>query len=279
MTAFGQRASASSKRLSQLFTSLSLPEQSLSIGVFLSYDILYSAPLSRYAFIINPANEALCGTLQPYFPVGGPVPPPVRHEKALSSSRWGGMEAGENMLYGVQVLDGCIHDECGPQLLSYLQSLPEREPFTDNAGQRIRCPVGSAITSPTFGSLKGYFDGIIHTVPPFRSDTDWNIKLQSCYVNSFALAWPRSLSTRTSVASVLLGTGCRGIAIDEAAEVAAKACLSFARRGHSWNNTACEGVSSRAGEPLRELHFVLREEEHCRILTDHLNRESSLLER
>ena len=104
------------------------------------------------------------GTIQPYFPLGGPVPPLPKKGHTLSSSRWGGMEAGENMLYGVQVLDGVIHDEAGIDLQKYLQSLPEKYPFADKVGQRIRCPIGDAVVSPTFGSLRKYFGQIIHTV-------------------------------------------------------------------------------------------------------------------
>ena len=80
----------------------------LKVSVYLAYDILNSAPLQYYDYLINPANESLVGTRFAYFPVGGPVPPVPRDAtqvscSVLSSSHWGGMEAGENMLYSVQV--------------------------------------------------------------------------------------------------------------------------------------------------------------------------------
>ena len=36
----------------------------------------------------------------------------------------GRQEAGGNMICEIQVLDGCIHDECGRELPTYLQNLP-----------------------------------------------------------------------------------------------------------------------------------------------------------
>ena len=86
------------------------------------------------------------------------------------------MEAGENMMYGVQVLDGCVHDECGTALLTYLKkNVPEKG--VDAVGQIIRCPEGNAVSSPTFGSLVPYFGSIIHTVSPFQSDAEWETKV------------------------------------------------------------------------------------------------------
>ena len=61
-----------------------------TVALYLSYDITNSPTLKFYNFIINPANEALIGTKQPYFPVGGPVPPFPKDGKVLSSSKWGG---------------------------------------------------------------------------------------------------------------------------------------------------------------------------------------------
>ena len=305
------------RRLSQLFANVVFPHASLHVRVYVCYDALYSAPLSKYDYLVNPANEALVGTRQPYFPVGGPVPPMVKPDKALSSSRWGGMDAGEGMLYGVQVMDGCVHDECGPELLQYLQALPEQAPFVDQVGQRVRCPVGSAIVSPAFGSLKSYFGRIIHAVPPFRSDTGWVDKLASCYLNSFRLAWPASGSSVASssaaaaaaaaaaalsrtttttaqtaaepvtVATVLLGAGCRGIAVDDAARVAADACHAFC--GELLASTAASSTIPRisrgnnnddnddderdyALSSHRVLHFVLREEDHCQLLLDYIKK-------
>ena len=248
-------------RLSQLFASVRFKR--MAVQIHISYDILFSAPLPRYDYLINPANEALIGTRQPYFPIGGPVPPMIRPDKALSSSRWGGMDAGENMMYGVQVLDGCVHDECGPQLLAYLQSLPSQG--VDASGQTIRCPEGSAICSPSFGSLVPYFGNIIHTVAPFQSDPAWEKKLESCYLNAFGLAWPPSRqNTGFTVSTPLVGAGCRGITVENAARVAAFACRKY--------NQLLESTSAAVlqDNEVPSLHFVLREDEHCQTLHNHL---------
>jgi O-acetyl-ADP-ribose deacetylase (regulator of RNase III) len=254
-------------RLSQLFASVRFNR--LDIQIHISYDILFSAPLARYDFLVNPANQALCGVRQPYFPIGGPVPPMIRPDKALSSSHWGGMEAGENMMYGVQVLDGAVHDECGPQLMAYLQSLPSKG--VDAVGQIIRCPEGSAVCSPCFGSLVPYFGRIIHTVAPFQSDPDWERKLESCYRNVFRLAWPSprkvdgQVGTGLTMSTPLLGAGCRGISIENAARVAAKACRE---NGHQLIDET--GTTVEHNDDVPSLHFVLREEEHCQALHNYL---------
>ena len=49
----------------------------------------------------------------------------------------GRQEAGGNMICEIQVLDGCIHDECGRELPTYLQNLPMMG--VDGVGQIIRC--------------------------------------------------------------------------------------------------------------------------------------------
>ena len=60
----------------------------MKVNLYVSYDILFSAPLPWYDYLMNPSNEALVGTRLAYFPIGGPVPRQPKNEKALSSSRW-----------------------------------------------------------------------------------------------------------------------------------------------------------------------------------------------
>lgn len=233
-----------------------------SVQIYQSYDILTS-PLRRYNFLLNPANEALVGTKFSYFPRGGPVPiislqsSDIRINK---SSKWGGMEVGSDMLYPVQALDGVVHELCGFELYKYLQSLPEKPPYVDCAGQRIRCPVGTSVVSPSFGGLTDGFDAIIHTVPPFYGDVDWESRLECCYLNSFQLAvnTPKTaMRTKCSpqfvtMACVLLGSGCRGIPVCEASQIAAYACSK-----HILNVEASIQTSAL------HLHFVVRDDEDC----------------
>jgi hypothetical protein len=155
------------RQLSQLHSSFHFPSK-FSVYIYLSYDLL-TAPLKYYDSLINPANESLVGTRFPYFPKGGPVPPLPSHGRVLSSAKWGGMEAGEDMLYPVQVLDGLVHEECGPQLLHFLQSLPEQPPYRDDAGQSIRCPVGTSVVSPSFGTMKNFTGLIVHTCTTLKT--------------------------------------------------------------------------------------------------------------
>ena len=127
--------------------------------------------------------------------------------------------------------------------------------------------MGSAISSPSFGSLRNYFGNIIHTVPPFHADAGSQNELVQCYLESFKIAWSQDKFQKqikinndipVSVASVVLGAGCRvrtlfctkfmnkavlsktpiiyayvlmhmlqGIPFEEAAKSAAKACQTF----------------------------------------------------
>jgi O-acetyl-ADP-ribose deacetylase (regulator of RNase III) len=254
--------SAAVNRLSRLTNSFLFPL--CEIQIFISYDIISNSPLDRYNCLWNPANEALTGPSLPYFAIGGPVPPLVsgnNSKKSLSSSSWGGMDAGQNMLYPIQCIDGCVHSEAGGQLLSYLQSLPPKYPFIDAAGQTIRCPVGDAVSSPSFG-LSAYFDYIIHTVPPFANECNWEQKLSTCYMRSFQLsASLRGMKDApTTITTALLGSGTRGISIDNAALVAAKSCKDYS------------ASKVAAGDQKNcIIHFVLRDEEHSNTLAHHLS--------
>ena len=183
------------------------------------------------------------------------------------------------MMYGVQVLDGCIHDECGRELPIYLQNLPMMG--VDSVGQIIRCLEGNAVSSPTFGSLVPYFGSIIHTVSPFQSDSEWEIKLLNCYLNSFRLAWIRKDSNsaievaRASVATVLLGAGCRGIKVENAAASAARACHLFSQQlskeeNHKSNSPILFSAEDDGVTPECLLHFVLREEDHAHLLLQNI---------
>ena len=74
--------------------------------------------------LINPANPSLVGTKRAYFPRGGPLPPPPPPQLEVSSRGWGGFEAGENLLYPAQVVDGLVHMHGGSELVSALLRAP-----------------------------------------------------------------------------------------------------------------------------------------------------------
>jgi len=83
---------------------------------------------------------------------------------------------------------------------------------------------------------------------------------------------------------VLLGAGCRGLAVDDAARVAAQACHTYVHSLTASNSSAAAAPNPTTGTaPLikyggndddsthashRILHFVLREEDHCQLLLD-----------
>eukprot|EP00747_Dinoflagellata_sp_TGD_P188044 gnl/TRDRNA2_/TRDRNA2_46399_c0_seq1.p1 gnl/TRDRNA2_/TRDRNA2_46399_c0~~gnl/TRDRNA2_/TRDRNA2_46399_c0_seq1.p1 ORF type:complete len:255 (+),score=35.79 gnl/TRDRNA2_/TRDRNA2_46399_c0_seq1:32-766(+) len=203
--------------------------------------------LLRADFLLNPANEYLVGTLFPYFPRGG-YPAGSSSKSAAptwqKSSNWCGMDAGENMLYPMSVMDGKVHQAAGAELSLYIRdSVPE-------SNGMVKCPTGYAVVTPAFGLRKQY-NRIIHAVPPFASDVDWEPKLISSYLESFRLACrgPAEESP-ISVDAVFLGTGARGISLDDGVRVAAQSLNDFA---------------DELGSKKLRLRFVVRDEIACAI--------------
>ena len=93
--------------------------------------------------LLNPANPSLAGTARPYFPRGGPLPPPPPAGLETSSRGWGGIDAGEGMLYPAQVVDGLVHAHAGGRLRAALAEV--------EAGEGgVRCAVGGALATPAF---------------------------------------------------------------------------------------------------------------------------------
>ena len=114
------------------------------------------------------------------------------------------------------------------------------------------------MSSPTFGSLVPYFGSIIHTESPFPSDSEWEIKLLNCCMNSFRLAWIRKDSNsamkvaRASVATVLFGADCRGIKVENAADAAARACHLFSQEPENQKSNSPIHFSTEDGVTPRE---------------------------
>ena len=167
------------------------------------------------ATLVNPTNNELCGTSLAYFPIGGPVPP--RPPPGLTSTMWGGMDAGKGLLYREQVVDGHVTEHGGRELAAACRALPA-VPGTD-----VRCPTGSAVVTRALGSLCHNFEHVVHTVPPFFSDEHWRALLSGCYHACFERAFRLS----GAVACPLLGAGARGAPVGEAADVAAQATASW----------------------------------------------------
>ena len=213
--------------------------------------------------LINPANTALSGTALPYFPRGGPVPAPPPDAALQSSTRgWGGMEAGDGLLYPAQAVDGVVHALGGAELRRRLNELPSHKIMAPPAGgdskhrtlvEEVRCAEGNAVVVTTAGccELERMFDMICHTVPPFWprnqrnstpdtcSDTStdtstWQRTMRSCYISSVnALVGATAVSGLDSradtpglwIATPLLGAGARGAPVAAAAEAAVEGAL------------------------------------------------------
>ena len=196
--------------------------------------------------LINPANDALIGPKRPVFPRGGPVPPPPPKGLGTSLGGWGGMDAGWDMLYPAQTVDGLVHMQGGPMLRAALvAAAPVLE--TRQNGEHLRCRVGDAVlTSGIDGTgSSGHsglpFDAIVHTVPPFwprgvpeddfNAQEEWATALRSCYDTSFrrALAFVASRSVPAAglaIATPVLGSGARGAPFAPAARILAEAAVA-----------------------------------------------------
>ena len=136
------------------------------------------------------------------------------------------MDAGPNMLYPSQVVDGLTHMHAGTELRAALAAMP-----TDADGER--CAIGAAVLSEPFG-LRERFDLLIHTPPPFWPDSasdGWRQQLASCYTSSIlALVEGARGDGPVAVASPLVGAGAAGAPAHAAAEVAADALASLGER-------------------------------------------------
>lgn len=151
------------------------------------------------------------GTQLTYVAIGVPPPPPADGNWA-SSAGWGGMEVGENMLYRTQCVDGWVTALGGRPLRDLCRALAPLQK-------------GRAGVTPATAELLKSYGHIIHTVAPFPSDPLWQAVLASCYRSSLAQAQQLGCQ-RVSVP--LLGTGARGLPLEEACAVAAGAIHAHA---------------------------------------------------
>ncbi|KAG7348881.1 macro domain containing protein [Nitzschia inconspicua] len=123
-----------------------------------------------YHILLNPANPQLSGVSKfPYFPIGGPQPPPGfeiqkdTHPIMGYVSQWGGMEVGNGMMFASNVVDGLVHQLGGKELQRALQQALEEHGVTQlQEGQAV----ATTAQVGTFHKTTGY-QYIIHAVPPF----------------------------------------------------------------------------------------------------------------
>jgi hypothetical protein len=142
--------------------------------------IVTNPPSGMHFALCVPANKQLCGTALPYFPIGGPVPRDIPSELSKGSNTWGGMDVGSNHMYASQTVDGMVTSLVGKELKEVVSSLPVLEVHD---GIEYKCLEGSSVVTSAPYPLSSNYEFLIHTVPPFKSDSNAYIKLMSCYTS------------------------------------------------------------------------------------------------
>ena len=139
------------------------------------------------------------------------------------------MDAGSNMLYPSQVIDGIVHQLGGKPLLKETQWKQKLNLFGNV------CPIGTCtMTSNGNTELVDRYFKVVHTAPPFydSSRKDESIRLlEECYNSSVKMAFDsihwRGHDGPRVVACPLIGAGARGFPIDIAIEAASRQSLNW----------------------------------------------------
>ncbi|KAF0685067.1 Aste57867_22995 [Aphanomyces stellatus] len=184
----------------------------LRVSICFTKDVVNHPPPATV--LINPCNERLSGTHAfSYFPRGGPVPPTSPPGMERQSVNWGGMDAGENMLYPAQTVDGLVGIAGGPAQSAQLAAIS-------------KCPTGHAVSTAATGTLARHFERIVHTATPFYASPKWELQLRACYMHSLSIA-TKAAKSETTIATPILGAGCKGIPVEDAVGAAADACRAW----------------------------------------------------
>lgn len=122
------------------------------------------------------------------------------------------VNAANERLAGGAGVDGAIHRAGGPEIMAECRKLGG-------------CPTGQAVIT-TGGNLKAKY--VIHTVGPIYKDGTKGeaFLLQSAYKKSLELAREKGLQ---SVSFPAISCGIYGYPLEEAARLALKTCIEFAR--------------------------------------------------
>ncbi len=153
------------------------------------------------------------------------------------------VNAANSRLAGGGGVDGAIHAAGGPKIM-------------EECGRFNGCPTGKAVIT-TGGNLKARH--VIHTVGPiYRGGTrDEAALLESAYRSSLELAVQNGLKT---IAFPSISTGAYGYPLEEAAEIAVRTVLEFAK-----NNKGA----------LTLIRFVLFSDSALKAYTDALKKQAS----
>ena len=294
-----------------------------AVELWKTSDIVLQPPGSKAAkarrmALINPANEGLSGVDNfPYFPRGGQVflpgnTPPRGAELSqtmASSMSWRGMDAGADMLYPAQVVDGVVRALGGKALAIACRNVPQISPG-------VRVATGSAVcTPPGSERLAELYQTIVHTVPPFykqyANSQEADGLLLASYLSAFAQlsslhaqrrvswndintwslwqGWRRegfgkegqvgsmtNVSLGISLATPLIGAGTRGAPLEAATRVAALAAAEWLKDGEGLithtPSAAVEGEEG-GGEQENVLLFGVMDENIAEQLESALTRQ------
>jgi O-acetyl-ADP-ribose deacetylase (regulator of RNase III) len=158
--------------------------------------------------LINAANESLAGAQLPYFPRGGPCPPPLPEGLGNNANSWGALETGPGFVFREQAVDGVVTSLGGPALRDLCA---RARPDGFGAGDAV------ATAAPGLP-----FETVVHAVAPFWESASWRADLLRAYAAAFELAAGRD------VATPLLGAGARGAPVADASAAAAEAVAAAA---------------------------------------------------
>ncbi len=149
------------------------------------------------------------------------------------------MDAGDQMLYPAQVVDGLVHQLGGTKLRYECKMI--RAIYGG-------CPIGSAVsTSHGDAKLRREYDRIVHTPPPFYKNNDGDNDpvegLRHCYRAALGMAY--SLDGVERVACPIIGAGARGFPLEIAINVAASEISMWGSQqsgGGDANETVAFGI-------------------------------------
>lgn len=162
---------------------------SFVVELWVAHDIM--SPIHSIApkndTLINPGNPSFCGTIFPYFPIGGPLP------KETMTNRWGGMSVGENMKYPSQCIDGLVHQLGGKTLKEKLREARRNFVRRDHGSEENFDFSGLSLLTTATEKLRSIcqLDYVIHTaVPLCRShySQPGEELLSACYQSSVGVA-------------------------------------------------------------------------------------------
>eukprot|EP00941_MAST-03F_sp_MAST-3F-sp1_P002654 g2654.t1 len=163
-------------------------------------------------YLVTSANESLVGAKLPYLEKGAPAPV-VSPSANSDTNQWGGLEAGKNMVYPIQCVDGVVAIAGGKELREACRRI-------EKDSHNFRCPVGQNVETVATGDLRKNFELVLHSVVPYYFDPEWSRLMLESYNN--ILDRVMCSSGEKEVVLPLLGAGQKGAPPQEAAKIAVK---------------------------------------------------------